>query len=105
MRCQKMVEDVQWGHDVRLVPTRLAGMDVIDNHVADFFSAVLLLRKILGKGGSGDFGQMLVLSDGKHLVLGQTAKGHAVLKRNHPLAHGILSLPAWGVEGVWRRHP
>jgi hypothetical protein len=86
MRSEKMVEHVQQGHNMRLVLARLRIADVIDNHRANFLGAVLLLSKILGKGGRGDFGHMLVLGDGQHLGLGQAAKGHAVLKRDHALA-------------------
>jgi len=44
MRFQKMVEHVEKGQNMLLVVTRLAGADVIDNHVTDFFRAVLLGR-------------------------------------------------------------
>jgi hypothetical protein len=44
MRSQKMVEHVEKGQNMLLVVTRLAGADVIDNHVTDFFRAVLLIR-------------------------------------------------------------
>lgn len=37
MRSQKMVEHVEKGQNMLLVVTRLAGADVIDNHVTDFF--------------------------------------------------------------------
>ena len=63
--------------------TRLASADVIDNHVADFFGAVLLVSKILSKCSGGDFGHMFVLRDGEHLLFSQATKGYAVLERNH----------------------
>jgi len=43
MRSQKMVEHVEKGQDMLLVVARLAGADVIDDHVADFFPAMFLV--------------------------------------------------------------
>lgn len=33
---------------------------------------------------------MLMLSDGEHLLFGEAAKGHAVLKGNHAHDHALL---------------
>jgi hypothetical protein len=43
MRSQKMVEHVEKGQYMLLVVARLAGADVIDDHVADFFPAMFLV--------------------------------------------------------------
>jgi hypothetical protein len=43
-------------YNVRLVVALLRPADVIHDHVSDFLHAVLLLRKILSQGGSGDIG-------------------------------------------------
>ena len=39
------------GQNMLLVVTRLAGADVIDNHVTDFFRAVLLIRSGTSRNG------------------------------------------------------
>jgi len=83
MRFQKMVEHVEKGQNMLPVVTRLAAADVIDNHVPDFFRAVLLVREILSKRGRSNFWHMLMLSDGEHLLFGEATKRHAVLKCNH----------------------
>jgi hypothetical protein len=44
MRSQKMVKHVEKGQNMLLVVTRLARADVINDHVTDFFCAVLLVR-------------------------------------------------------------
>ena len=43
MRSQKMVEHMEKGQDMLLVVARLAGADVIDDHVTDFFPAMFLV--------------------------------------------------------------
>jgi hypothetical protein len=52
MRSQKTVEHVEKSQNMLLVVTRLAGADVIDNHVTDFFfRAVLLVRSSAAESG------------------------------------------------------
>ncbi len=65
------------------IVTHLTGADVIDNHVTNFFRAMFLVGQIFRKRGSRDFGHMLVLSDGEHLIFGEAAKSDAILKGNH----------------------
>ena len=62
---------MQEGQNVCLVLALLSLTNVIHNHVSDFLHAVLSLQKILSKGGSGDFRQMLMLRDCENLFLGQ----------------------------------
>jgi len=100
MRLQKMVEDVEQDHNMLLVVTRLAGADVIDNHVADFFRPVLLARKILGKSSRRDLGHMLVLRDGENLFFGKAAQGDTVLKRDHGQIVYWLRAPVKGVPNA-----
>jgi hypothetical protein len=50
---------MQERQNVRLVLAVLSLTDIINDHVSDFLHAVLLLQKVLSKGGSGDFGQLL----------------------------------------------
>jgi len=90
MRSQKVVEHVEKVPDMLSIVARLAGADVIDNHVTDLFRAMLLVRQILSKRGRGHFGHMFVLGDGKHLFFGEAAKGHAILKGNHVDDHALL---------------
>lgn len=97
MRSQKMVKHVEKGQNMLLDVTRLARADVINDHVTDFFCAVLLVRQILSKRGSSDLGHMLVLGDGEHLLFSEAAKGHAILKGNHAHDHALL-------HGVKRAH-
>ena len=40
----EMVEHVEKGQNMLHVVTRLAGADAIDNHITDFFRAMLLVR-------------------------------------------------------------
>ena len=43
MRSQKMVEHMEKGQDMLLVVARLAGANVIDDHVTNFFPAMFLV--------------------------------------------------------------
>ena len=56
-----------------LVAVSLGLPKIIDNHVPDFFAAVLLGQKVLSERCRGDFGEMLMLGDGEHLFLAQAA--------------------------------
>jgi hypothetical protein len=62
---------MQKGQNVRLISALLSLTDIINDHVSDFLHAMLLLQKVLSKGGSGDFGQLLMLRDCENLFLGQ----------------------------------
>jgi hypothetical protein len=44
MRSQEVVEHMEKVLDMQSIITRLAGADVIDNHITDFFRAMLLVR-------------------------------------------------------------
>ncbi len=65
------------------VVARLAGADIINNHVPNVFHAMLLAGEILSKRRSGDLGYMFVLGDREYLLFGKAAKSHAILKGNH----------------------
>ena len=71
MGLQEMVEDMQQGQDMLLVAASLGLPNIIDNHVPDFFAAVLLGQKVLSERGCSDFGKMFVLCKGEHLLFGQ----------------------------------
>jgi hypothetical protein len=53
---------MQEGQNVSLVLALLSLPDVVHDHVADFFHAVLLVREILSEGGGGDLRQILMLT-------------------------------------------
>jgi hypothetical protein len=73
MALQEMVEDMQQGQNMLLIAISLSLLKIIDNHVPDFFAAVLLGQKVLSECCCSDFGEVLMLCDGEHLLLGQAA--------------------------------
>jgi hypothetical protein len=78
-----MVKDVQQGQRMLLVAAELGLPKIIDNHVPDFFAAMLVGQKVLSECCCSDFGQVFVLGDGEHLLFGQAAEPDAILKRDH----------------------
>jgi hypothetical protein len=46
MRSQKMMEHMEENQDMLFVPARLGSANIVDNHFADFFQAMLLMHKI-----------------------------------------------------------
>ena len=70
---QEMVQDMQQGQDVLLVAVSLGLPNIVDNHVPDFFAAVLLGQKVLSERRCNNFGKMFVLCNGEHLLFGQAA--------------------------------
>jgi hypothetical protein len=83
MGFQKVMQHVQECPNVRLVTVPLRRTDVVHDHVADSFGAVLVLQEILSERGSGDFRQVLVLGDGEDLVLNQAAERDAIFQADH----------------------
>lgn len=53
-----------------LVAVTLSLPDIVDDHLENFFTAALLGQKVLSKRCCSDFGEVLVLCDGKHLLFG-----------------------------------
>ncbi len=68
-----MVQDVQQCHHMILVTSELGLPNVVDNHVQNFFTAVLLGQEVLSECCCSDFGEVFVLCDSKHLFFGQAA--------------------------------
>src|SRR5262245_63649626 len=94
MRLEEVVQDMQQGERVRLVPDGLGVPDIVHDHVADLLAAVLVAHEVLGERGRGDLRQVLVLGDGEHLLLGQAAESDAVVKCDHASLHeGPLPRP------------
>jgi hypothetical protein len=83
VRLQKMVQDVQQGQNVLLVAAELSSPDIVNNNVPDFFASVLLRQEVLSECCCGDFGEVVMLSDGEHLLFGQAAQPDAILKCDH----------------------
>ena len=73
MGLKEMVKDMQQGQNMLLVAASLGLPNIIDNHVPDFFTAVLLGQKVLSECCCSDFGKVFVLCNGEHLLFGQTA--------------------------------
>jgi hypothetical protein len=78
-----MVKDVQQGQRMLLVAAELGLPYIIDNHVPNFFAAMLLGQEILGERCRSDLGKALMLGDGEYVIFGQATQSDAVLKRNH----------------------
>ena len=71
MGLEEMVKDMQQGQDMLLVAASLGLPNIIDNHVPDFFAAVLLGQKILSECSCTDFGEAFVRCKGEYLLFGQ----------------------------------
>ena len=79
-----------------LVAAELDLPNIVDNHVSDFFAAMLLGQEVVSKCCCSDFGQVFVLGDGEHLIFGQAAQSNAILKRDQvrpPAQTGVLFSP------------
>jgi len=71
MGLQEMVQDMQQGQHMLLVAFDELGLpNIIDNHVQNFFTAVFLGQEVSSECCCGDFGEVFVLCDGKHLLFG-----------------------------------
>ena len=99
------MQHMQQGERVRLVPDGLGVPDIVHDHVADLLAAVLVAHEILRERGRRDRGQVLVLGDGEHLLLGQAAQPDAVIKRDHASLHEGPSRPKFqGSHVLLRSH-
>ena len=64
MRSQKMMKHMEEDQDMFFVSTLLSSANILDNHVSDYFQAMLFMHKIGGKRGSSDLGKMFMFRDG-----------------------------------------
>lgn len=55
-----------------LVATSLRLPNIVDNHVPDFFAALILGQKILRERCCTDFGKVFVFRKSEHLFFSQT---------------------------------
>ena len=83
MGLEEMVKDMQQGQDMLLIAASLGLPNIIDNHVPDFFAAMLLRQETLGECCRINFGEVFVLGNGKHFLLSQTAERSTIFKRDH----------------------
>ena len=73
-----MVQDVQQSHHMFLVTAvELRLPYVVDNHVTNFFAAMLQRQKVLGKCRRSNLREVFVLCDGEHLLFSQAAQPKA----------------------------
>jgi len=73
MALQEMVKDMQQGQNMLLVAVSLGLPQIIDDHVPNFFAAVLLGQEILSERCCSDLGEVLMLCKGEHLLFAQAA--------------------------------
>ena len=66
-----------------LIAVELGLPNIVDNHVPDFFAAMLLRQEILGECCRIDFGEVFMLGNGEHFLLSQTAERNTIFKRDH----------------------
>ena len=77
------MQDMQQGQHMFFVAAELGLPKIVDDHVPNFFAAVLVGQKVLSECCCSDLGQVFVLGDGEHLLFGQAAEPDAILKRDH----------------------
>ena len=66
-----------------LVAAVLGLPNIIDNHVSNFFAAVLMRQEVLNECCCSDCGKVFVLGNGEHLLLSQSAERNTIFKRDH----------------------
>jgi hypothetical protein len=88
-----LVEEMTQRHEQFLRMLDTTGVErpvnVVNDHSPDRFPAMGLLQQVVCQGGGRDFRNVLVLADGGDFVFVQSAKGDAILQRDH----GILQRP------------
>jgi hypothetical protein len=99
IRFQEMMQDVQQLQHAPLIGALLRGADVLNDHIAYFFLATLLMHEALRQGGSRHRRQMLMLGDGEDLLLGQAAKRNAIVERDHVICRTFRVQIEWTVLG------
>ena len=74
-----MMQNMQQGQYAFFVAAELSLPKIVDNHIPNFFAAVLAGQKVLSECCSSDFGQVFVLGNREHLLFGQAAEPDAIL--------------------------
>ena len=80
---EKMVKHVEQKQNVLLVSAVLRHADIVNNHIADSFEAVLLMHQVGGECCCGYLREMLMFGDGQDFLLGQATKRHTIFKGKH----------------------
>lgn len=83
MGTQKVMQYMQQGPDMVSITLGLGLSDVIDDHAADLFGAMILVGQVGGISGRRDFRHVFMLGNRQNLFFRQVAKTDAVLERNH----------------------
>jgi len=83
MLLEEVAQHVQKPQDVLTVAMKLRSPDTSDDHVPDFFGAVLQAQQGIRKASGHNFGNVLVFRDDKHHFLVQPAECDAIFQRNH----------------------
>ena len=65
-------------------------VNVVSDHGPDGFPAMRLFQQIVCQGGGRNFRNVLMLADGGDFVFVQSAKGDAVLQRNHVILRSFV---------------
>ena len=68
-------------------------MNVVNDHGPNGCAAIGLLQQIVRQGGSRNFRNVLVLADGGDFVFVQSAKGDAILQRDHGILQPMCRPP------------
>jgi len=66
-----------------LIAVELGLSNIVDNHIPDFFAAMLFRQETLGECCCINFGEVFVLGNGEHFLLSQTAERNTIFKRDH----------------------
>jgi hypothetical protein len=99
MHFQKMVQDVQQSQYMRPIVPALSHANVVDDHVANPFAAILLRHQILSERCCRDFGKVFMLRDRKDLFLAhatemQSSRLIILLTLMVGVLYGVSPLPA-----------
>jgi hypothetical protein len=68
MRTQKVMQHMEQGEAMRPVSACPCVANIVDDHVTNPLQTMLLVGEVGGKRRRGDLGQVLMLSDGQHLL-------------------------------------
>jgi hypothetical protein len=83
MRLKEMMQHMEKRADMLAISPALRLTYIIYDDVANCLGPVRPTEQILCICGSCDLRQMLMLCDCEHFLLGKSAKGYAILQRDH----------------------
>src|SRR6266550_3787201 len=92
-----LIEEMTQRHEQLLRMLDTTGAERLVNVVSDHgpygFPAMGLLQQVVCQGGGRDFRNVLVLADGGDFVFVQSAKGDAILQRDHGILQPMCRPP------------